>query len=227
MSCAKHKLSVGCNDTRRWRGSTESGHWFHCNAESLQWRLQLRRTLRLHLSQTNKPYSFSGSMPCHGPATWCKQPSTAALNACQLTVNQRFNISWFYNPLMLFYPLYSLPLLAIHTHLTALFPGLPRWASTRKVKPIWILLKQETVSGSGISWAICNSTPCSRQTTTPAPHHSVFLQAGCPSCRPTNSIMHWRHSYCIASAGNIELNPSLPSSLIAGLLNCRSAANCM
>ena len=33
------------------------------------------------------------------------------------------------------------------------FPGLPRWASTRKIKPIWILLKQETVSGSGISWA--------------------------------------------------------------------------
>ena len=22
----------------------------------------------------------------------------------------------------------------------------------------------------------------------PAPHHSVFLQAGCPSCRPTNSV---------------------------------------
>ena len=36
-----------------------------------------------------------------------------------------------------------------HTHLTAFFPGLPRWAGTRKVKPIWILLKQETVSGSG------------------------------------------------------------------------------
>ena len=46
-----------------------------------------------------------------------------------------------------------------HTHarLTALFPVLPRWASTRKVQPIWILLKQETVSGSGISWAICKS----------------------------------------------------------------------
>ena len=38
-----------------------------------------------------------------------------------------------------------------HTHLTAPFPGLPGWASTRKIKPIWILLKQETVSGSGIS----------------------------------------------------------------------------
>ena len=36
-----------------------------------------------------------------------------------------------------------------HTRLMALFPGLPRWAGTRKVKPIWILQKQETVSGSG------------------------------------------------------------------------------
>ena len=59
-----------------------------------------------------------------------------------------------------------------HTHLMALFPGLPR--CTRKVKPIWILLKQETVSGSDISWAICKSAPHSRQITTPAPHHSVF-----------------------------------------------------
>jgi len=38
-----------------------------------------------------------------------------------------------------------------HTRLTALFPGPPGWAGTKKVKPIWILLKQETVSGSGIS----------------------------------------------------------------------------
>ena len=40
-----------------------------------------------------------------------------------------------------------------HTRLTALCPGLPGSASTRKVKPIWILLEQEIVSGSGISWA--------------------------------------------------------------------------
>jgi len=41
----------------------------------------------------------------------------------------------------------------IHTYtcLTALCLGLPEWAGTRKEKPIWILLKQETVSGSGIS----------------------------------------------------------------------------
>ena len=61
-----------------------------------------------------------------------------------------------------------------HTRLTALCPGLPGWVGTRKVKPVWILLKQETVSGSGISWAICKSAPRSRQITTPAPYHSVF-----------------------------------------------------
>ena len=62
-----------------------------------------------------------------------------------------------------------------HTHtFNRPFPGLPRWASTRKVKPIWILLEQEIVSGSGISWATCKSAPHSRQMTTPAVHHSVF-----------------------------------------------------
>ena len=41
-------------------------------------------------------------------------------------------------------------------------------------EPIWILLKQGTVSGSGISWAICKSAPHPRQITMPAVHHSVF-----------------------------------------------------
>ena len=58
-----------------------------------------------------------------------------------------------------------------HTRLTAICLGLPGSASTRKVQSIWILLKQETVGGSGISWAICKSAPRSRQITTPAPHH--------------------------------------------------------
>ena len=35
----------------------------------------------------------------------------------------------------------------MHIRLMALCPGLRKWAGTRKVKPIWILLKQETVSG--------------------------------------------------------------------------------
>ena len=61
-----------------------------------------------------------------------------------------------------------------HTRLTALCPQILGCAGTRKVKPIWILQKQETVSGSSISWARCKSAPCSRLTTTPATHHSFF-----------------------------------------------------
>ena len=80
-----------------------------------------------------------------------------------------------------------------NNHLTASFPGQPGWAGTRKEKPIWILLKQETVSGSGIRWAICKSAPCSRQTTTPVPHHSVFYRPDAlPAAQPTAS-KHWRH----------------------------------
>jgi len=37
-------------------------------------------------------------------------------------------------------------------------------------------------------WQWHQSAPRSRQITTPTPYHSVFLQAGCPSCRPTNSV---------------------------------------
>ena len=80
-----------------------------------------------------------------------------------------------------------------HTRLTALCPGLPGWAGTRKEKPIWILLKQETVSGSGIRWAICKSAPRSRQITMPAPHHSVFYRPDAlPATQPTVS-KHWRN----------------------------------
>ena len=79
-----------------------------------------------------------------------------------------------------------------HTRLTALFHGLPGWAGTRKAKPIWILLKQETVSG--ISWAICKSAPICRQITTPAPHHSVFYRPDAlPAAQPTASKHWWQH----------------------------------
>ena len=80
-----------------------------------------------------------------------------------------------------------------HTRLTALSPGPPRWAGTRKAKPIWIILKQETVSGNSISWNICKSAPRSRQITTPTPHHSVFYRPDAlPATQPTAS-KHWRH----------------------------------
>ena len=76
-----------------------------------------------------------------------------------------------------------------HTRLMALCLGLPGWAGTRKVKSlIWILLNQETASGSGISWAVCKSAPRSRQITTPATHHSVFYRPdSLPAAQPTVS----------------------------------------
>jgi len=45
---------------------------------------------------------------------------------------------------------------------------------------MWILMKQEAVSGSCISWAICKSAPRSRQITMPAPHHLVFFTGRMP-----------------------------------------------
>ena len=47
---------------------------------------------------------------------------------------------------------------------------------------------------------ICKSASRSRQITTPVPHHSSFLQAGCPSCRPTNSVkaLKAEHEYTLS-----------------------------
>ena len=68
------------------------------------------------------------------------------------------------------------------------------------------------MSGSGISWAICKSASCSRQITMPAPHHSVFLQAGHPSCHPTNNIKSLKalklKCICVVK----ERSPTLPLS---------------
>jgi len=71
-------------------------------------------------------------------------------------------------------------------------PGLPGWAGTRKVQPIWIYWI-EIVNDSGISWAICKSAPWPRHKTMPASHHSVFYRPDVlPAAQPTAS-KHWRH----------------------------------
>jgi len=56
--------------------------------------------------------------------------------------------------------------------------------------------QQQTVSGSGISWAVCKSAPRSRQITTPAPQHSVFYRSDAlPAAQPTASkhCRQWKH----------------------------------
>ena len=85
-------------------------------------------------------------------------------------------------------------LVKFHTHtvLMALCLGLPGWTGTRKVKPIWIFLKQQRVSGSGIHWAIRKSAPRSRQITMPATHHSVFYRPDALPTAQSTASKHWR-----------------------------------
>jgi len=88
-----------------------------------------------------------------------------------------------------------------HTQLAAFFLGLPMWAGTRKLTPFWSLLKQQTVSGSGISWAIHKSACHSRQITMPAPHHSLFYRLDAPPAAQPTASKHWR-KYVIARFSN-------------------------
>ena len=80
---------------------------------------------------------------------------------------------------------------ATHTRcLMALYPGLPRWAGTKKVKRIWISCFFEA-RDSEWQWnqlghmQVCTLLQTDNHTSTPP---LCFLQAGCPSWRPTNSI---------------------------------------
>jgi len=69
----------------------------------------------------------------------------------------------------------------------AFFPGQPGSAGTRKVNHSGFHWSKRWWGGSGISWTICKSyAPCSRQMTTPVPHHSVFYRPDAlPAAQPT------------------------------------------
>jgi len=80
-----------------------------------------------------------------------------------------------------------------HTCLTAPFPGLRRWAGTRKVKTNLDFTEARDSEWQWHQLGLCKSAPCSRQITTPAPHHSVFYRPDAlPAAQPTAS-KHWRH----------------------------------
>jgi len=71
-----------------------------------------------------------------------------------------------------------------HNRFTALFPGPPRWAGARRE------LLDFMVQGK-INRGRHTDHPAGRhsiQTNLHHLHHSPFLQARCPSCRPTNSV---------------------------------------
>jgi len=73
-----------------------------------------------------------------------------------------------------------------HTSLMSLCPGLPRWASTTKVKPIWILLKQWHQLGH---MQVCTSLQTDNHASTPP--LCLYSPDALPATQPTAS-KHWR-----------------------------------
>jgi len=86
---------------------------------------------------------------------------------------------------------------------------------TKKVKTNLDLLEQEIVSGSGICWAICKSAPHADNHVNIPP--LSFLQAGCPSWRPTNSVKALKatvtcfNHYSIGMYSTVHLSVTLQS----------------
>ena len=131
----------------------------------------------------------------------CKDPaphsmwavSRAIVTSCHTAATKINSISVFH------YTMYCMKAVWTHTHtrLTALFPGLPRSAGTRKVN-------QSGFYWSKRQWvAVASAGPYASLHLAPNRHHASttplsFLQAGCPSCHPTNSVKGWQegHSAC-------------------------------
>jgi len=93
-----------------------------------------------------------------------------------LTGEEGINCQQFFQPARDCYILrvHGLKIIA-YIRLTAFFSRTTWVSRHQKGKPFWILLKQEMMGGSGISWTICKSfAPHSRQITMPVPHHSIF-----------------------------------------------------
>jgi len=75
--------------------------------------------------------------------------------------------------------------------------GIHGWSGTRKVKPGKTklnLLEQETVSGSGISWAICKYTPWPRHIPCQHPTTVFYRLDALPAAELTVS-KYWRHRH--------------------------------
>ena len=138
-----------------------------------------------YTAQCTQDRSGRTNWPLHSPLWWASSPVCACCQKCPflwgIVSLIKCRVLWAHVSLSVKCHL-NYTHTHTHTRLTALFPGLPGWAGTRKVKPIWILLKQETVSGSGISRAICKSAPRSRQITMPAPHRLNYFSCFYRTC---------------------------------------------
>ena len=83
-----------------------------------------------------------------------------------------------------------------HTHLTALCPWLPRWAGTREVKPIWILLKQRrwvAVASAGLYAALHLEQTDNHASTPPLSFFTGRMPFLLPNqqCQSTEGTLVW------------------------------------
>jgi len=112
-------------------------------------------------------------------------------------------------------------IITVNIRLTALCSGLPRWAGTRKVKPIWILLEQETVGGSGISWTLLQTD--NYASTTPL---SFCRPDALPAAQPTAS-KHWRHITSVKSNKINSIKSTMAYRSISLLFNLLTLSHLM
>ena len=121
-----------------------------------------------------------------------------------------------------------------HTHTQPFYcssgicPGPPGWADTRKVKPgrlkpIWIYWSKRQWVAVASARLKCKSAPHPRQ---PLQHPTTqfFLQAGCPSCHPTNSVKALKE-YHIILTKNYGINKKLQNNLGTAMLPPLMAEN--
>jgi len=77
-------------------------------------------------------------------------------------------------------------------------PGLPGWAGTRKVKPIWIYWSKRQWHQLGhLAYANLHLAQTHDHASNSIPPTTkFFLHAGCPSCRSTNNIKALKAKIC-------------------------------
>jgi len=121
-----------------------------------------------------------------------------------------------------------------HSHLTALFPGLPGWAGTRKAKT-----NLDFTEARDCEWQwhqpgrmqICTLIQTDNHASTSP---LSFLQAGCPSCRPTNSVKAlkatWKEAKCTENVVSLDWLQVAPDRHITTVVNkdqCRQTRSDM
>ena len=107
-----------------------------------------------------------------------------------------------------------------YNRFSILCPGLHGWVGIRRVNHSGLCWSRDDVDGSSISRTMCKLFAfCSRQITTPAPHHSNFYGPDAlPDTQPTAS-KQWRHIQPIWEGFTL---PAIPARCMPWLRVCPS-----